>query len=322
MSVSLLEPSQWASGLGARLRLLQASFADDDDALRRDYLEEEIERELQSVPPSRKKEYLDALAARFPEGEGATAQVVDLIPAADADTPSVTPEGLTAQLIALSDSMTEQQRREIGLRLQAAGFAVAVAVQTPAETDEVPAELQKKLGLSPDQTLDRKRAIRLVSALIDLVVTMDQVSWQVWKSIAPNSRVRRDPGAAGDLRKIAGPFLVGDSEVSTAQVLQLLDKSRQLVAGLVAAVGSAGEVFARQYLTRFSPQNIKEAADAEPGFFVGPEQKCWRKYTQLFNEMTGTVIESEIANAIAKRAEDLILGAERAAANPASGARY
>jgi hypothetical protein len=308
--------------LGARLRLLQASFADDDAALRRDYLEEEIERELQSVPSSRRQEYLDALAERFPEGEGATSQVIDLVPSAEADMPSVTPEGLTAQLIALADTMSDQQRREIALRLQAAGFAVAVAVQAPAETDEVPAELQKKLGLSPEQALDRKRALRLVAALIDLVVTMDQVAWQVWKNIAPNSRVRRDPGPAGDLRKIAGPFLVGDNEVSTAQVLQLLDKSRQLVAGLVAAVGSAGEVFARQYLTRFSPQNIKEAADAEPGFFVGPEQKCWRKYTQLFNELSGTVIESEIANAIAKRAEDLILGAERAAGNPPSGVRY
>jgi hypothetical protein len=188
---------------------------------------------------------------------------------------------------------------------------VTLSAASQQETDDIPAELQKKLSLDPNQALDRKRAMRLVAVLIDLVVTMDQVAWNVWKNLAPNSRVRRDPGPTGDLRKVAGPFLVGDPEVSTAQVTQLLDKTRQLIAGLLAAVGATGEAFARQYLTRFSPQSIKEAADAEPGFFIGPEQRCWRKYTQLFNDVSGVTIENEIANAIVKYTEDLIMGGGR-----------
>lgn len=288
--------------------MLQASFADDDAAARRDYLGEEIEREIREIPASRRKTYLEALAERFPAGfenaEPETDEAVVAVPAP----PEETPESLIAQLTALAHNLPEQQRFDFAYRLQAAGFAVTVATAGAGETEEMPPELQKKLSLDPAQTLDRKRAIRLVAVLIDLVVTMDQVAWQVWKNLAPNSRVRRDPGPTGDLRKLAGPFLVGDPEVSTAQVTQILDRTRQLIAGLLAAVGATGEAFARQYLTRFSPQAIKEAADAEPGFFVGPEQKCWRKYTQVFNELSGVTIENEIANAIVKYTEDLILG--------------
>ena len=209
----------------------------------------------------------------------------------------------------MAATLSEAEREDITNQLLSVGLAARVSSGTaPADTEEVPAELQKKLGLDPNQTLDRKRALRLVAVLIDLVVTMDQVAWNVWKNLAPSSRVRRDPGPTGDLRKLAGPFIIGDPEVSTAQVTQLLDKTRQLIAGLLAAVGATGEAFARQYLTRFSPRSIKEAADAEPGFFIGPEQKCWRKYTELFNEVSGVTIENEIANAIVKYTEDIILG--------------
>jgi hypothetical protein len=299
--------------------MLQASFADDDAAARRDYIAEELEREIREIPASRRKAYLEALAERFPGWESATVPADELVPEA-APIVDSSPESLVMQLTALAGTLSDADRREMADRLQEAGFALTVTLSAASqETDDIPAELQKKLSLDPNQALDRKRAMRLVAVLIDLVVTMDQVAWNVWKNLAPNSRVRRDPGPTGDLRKVAGPFLVGDPEVSTAQVTQLLDKTRQLIAGLLAAVGATGEAFARQYLTRFSPQSIKEAADAEPGFFIGPEQRCWRKYTQLFNDVSGVTIENEIANAIVKYTEDLILGGGRPPSNGPGG---
>ncbi len=305
MTAPLSDEVQWATNVGSRLRLLQASFADDESAVRRDYLAEEIEREIREIPDSRRKTYLEALAERFPQGESVS------IPTPAAAPAEMSPESLVAQLSALAPTLSESQRRELSYRLQDAGFAVAVPVASAGETDEIPPELQKKLALDASQTLDRKRALRLVAVLIDLVVTMDQVAWQVWKNLAPNSRVRREGGATGDLRKMAGPYLTGDTEVNYAQVAQLLDRTRQLVAGLLAAVGATGDAFSKQYLSRFSPQSIKEAAEKDGGFFVGPEQRCWRKYTQLFSEVTGATIESEIAAAIVNYTEDLILGPSR-----------
>lgn len=320
MTANLPEASEWAATVGARLRLLQASFADGETEERREYLEEEIELGLREVPAGRRAAYLTALSERFPVGLGVDLppeEVVREAPAgASMSASPESPEALVAALSGLADALTPQERTRFAKDLQEAGYLLAVAMPAAADTEEVPAELQKKLGLAADQRLDRKRALRLVGVLIDLVVTMDQVGWQVWRDLAPNSRVRRDPGVAGDLRKLAGPFLLGDNEVSTAQIVQLLDKTRQLIVGLVAAVGSAGETFARQHLSRFSPQSIKAAADAEPGFFIGPEQKCWRKYLQLFNEISGVTIESDIASAIVQRAEQLILGGAGGGAAP------
>jgi hypothetical protein len=305
----LSDEAVWAAGVGTRLRMLQASFADDDAAARRDYLAEEIERNVREIPASRRKAHLEALAERFPEWGNASSVEEENVEAEPAPVAGPSPATLAAQLVELAATLSEDEREDITNQLLSVGLAARVSSgAAPQETDEVPPELQKKLALDPTQTLDRKRAIRLVAVLIDLVVTMDQVAWNVWKNLAPNSRVRRDPGPTGDLLKLAGPFIIGDPEVSTAQVTQLLDKTRQLIAGLLAAVGATGEAFARQYLTRFSPRSIKEAADAEPGFFIGPEQKCWRKYTELFNEVSGVTIENEIANAIVKYTEDLILG--------------
>ena len=320
MIAHLSDEALWAVELGGRLRTLQASFADDDGGARRDYLAEEIERAIREVPAGRRKSHLTALSGHFPEGAAESNDVSfdeATLPSAPVEVAAPqTPASLVAQLTAMAGTLSAAERRALAMQLNDAGFTIAAPSSGGAEeTEEMPAELQKKLALDPSQALDRKRAIRLVAVLIDLVVTLDQVAWQVWKNMAPNSRLRRDPGPVGDLRKIVGPYLVGDEEVSTAQVAQLLDRTRQLIAGLLAAVGATGQAVARQYLTRFSPQAIKEAADAEPGFFIGPEQKCWRKYTQIFNDVSGVTIENEIANAIVKYTEDLILGSGR----PSSG---
>lgn len=290
--------------------MLQGSFADDDPAGRREYLTEEVERALRGVPSARKSVYIEALAERFPTGTAPEPQPVQ---APDSPAPArESAESLVSRLADVASQLPESERLSLTYRLQQAGFNVVIpAAATASTTEEIHPELEKKLALQPGQPLDRQRALKLAAVLLDLVVTMDQLAWNLWKSLAPNSVVRRDPGPTGDLRKIAGPYIVGDHEVSTAQITQLLDKTRQLTAGLLAAIGSTGESFARQYLARFSPHNIKEMADSEPGFFIGPEQKCWRKYLELFNEVSGATIENEITSAIVKYTEDLILGANR-----------
>jgi protein-tyrosine-phosphatase len=319
MIPQLSDEISWAMRVGARLQMLQASFADDDAAARTGYVEEEIERALREVPAARRPAYLQALAERFPSWE--TRAPVRSASASQSSAPREsapeTPEALVNRLTAMAAELSNDARWTLSYRLQQAGFSISVpSAATAAEADEVPPELQKRLSIEAGQTIDRKRALRLTAVLIDLVVTMDQVSWSLWKNLAPNSIVRRDPGPTGDLRKLAGPYLLGDNEVSTTQLTQVLDKTRQLMAGLLAAIGATGEAFARQFLSRYSPQAIKELAEAEPGFFIGAEQKCWRKYIEAFNELSGVAIENEIAATIAKYTENLILGSGRSSAPP------
>ena len=315
MIPQLSDEISWAVRVGARLQMLQASFADDDAAARTGYVEEEIERAIREVPAARRAAYLAALAERFPSWESrAPAPSPAASQTAAPQEPTVeTPEALVNRLAGMAANLSNDARWSLSYRLQQAGFSISVPSGAAAsEADEVPPELQKRLSIEAGRTIDRKRALRLTAVLVDLVVTMDQVSWSLWKNLAPNSIVRRDPGAIGDLKKLAGPYLLGDNEVSTTQLTQVLDKTRQLIAGLLAAIGATGETFARQFLSRYSPQAIKELAEAEPGFFIGSEQKCWRKYIQVFNELSGVAIENEITGAIAKHTENLILGSGRA----------
>jgi hypothetical protein len=291
------------------LRLIQASFAEDDAATRQQYLAEEIARALKTVPPARRRPYLQALAERFPSWGGAPSAQAEVAPAID-----LSPEELVARLVEVAPYLSIEQKRALAQQLESAGLAAsrpAAGAAPAAASESVPEELSKKLGIEPGQALSQLRVLRLIAVLSDFSVTLDQLSWNVWKQIAPKSIVRREGGADGDFRKIAGPYLTGDDEVSTAQISQVVDKTRQLIAGLLAAVGSTGESFARQFLGRVSPSAIKEKADAESGFFIGPEQKCWRKYLETFNDINGVSIEKEIAEILARDTEQLILGKGR-----------
>lgn len=303
--------ASWAADLSARLRALQSSFADDNSAERQQYLTEEIGRALQEVPPADRAVRLQALAECFP--------VWDEAPVASSAPPSVeedSPEEAARKLIAFAPQLSEPGRAVISRQLAAAGFeirsasAAAPAAQAAMDFGAIPPELQKRLGLEPGQTLDSARVLRLVASLSEFMVTLDHLAWSVWKNLTPNSIVRRDSGETGDFRRIAAPYLLGDAEVSTAQINLAVDKTRQLIAGLLAAIGATGETFARQFLTRFSPVAIKEAADADAGFFLGPEQKCWRRYIALFNETSGAAVEQELSKIVVKYTESLITGTD------------
>jgi hypothetical protein len=304
------EDVEWASGLAGQLRLIQSSFADDDAPTRQQYLSEEIARAIKGVSPTKRRAYLQALAERFPAWEGAPA-------AKDAPAAEFTPEELVARLVEAAPYLSIGQRRLLAEQLEAAGLVAAQPTPAGAlpiavsASEPVPEELQKKLGIEPGQALSQLRVLRLIAVLTEFSVTLDQLSWNVWKQVAPKSIVRRETGPESDFRKIAGPYLTGDDEVSTAQISQVVDKTRQLIAGLLAAIGSTGESFARQFLSRVAPSAIKEKADAESGFFIGPEQKCWRKYLETFNEISGVSIEKEIAGILATNTEELILGKGR-----------
>lgn len=296
----------WATNLGARLRALQASFADDPAEERQRYLAEELGRALQEVPLSERPARLHALAERFPVWDNSGAASRGMLAVEE------TPEELVRRLVAMGPQLSEEQRAALARELAAGGFPLAPAQSTslePIASGELPAELQKRLGLEPEQVLDTARVLRLIAALVECMVTLDYVAWNVWKKLTPQSLVRRDPGATGDFRKLAASFLLGDPEVNNAQINQCVDKTRQLIAALLAAIGATGENFARQFLARFSPVTIRTEAEAEPGFFLGPEQKCWRRYNALFNETSGVAIEQEIAKIVVKYVESLITGA-------------
>jgi len=80
-------------------------------------------------------------------------------------------------------------------------------------------------------------------------------------------------------------------------------------AGLLGAVGRAGNTFARERARLFDPNAIEADARGEKKWNESLEFACWRKYVQLCKEYGAEpVIEKGIQEAMAKAAENLLLG--------------
>lgn len=304
-TAALAEPGEWAATLGNRLKYLQANLAEETPDNRQNYLEEELRRSLQAIPASKRGLYLDALAERFPTWE--LAAVVVNSPAA---VTQQTPEEITKSFLQIAPELSGEQRETIKRRLAELGFIVIT--NKPIEGDAL-VEVQAKLKLTPEDPIDPQRLGKLFAALAEVMMTIDQLAWNVWRTAAPKSTIRRD-SSQGDLRLMVRRALTGDVELSTAQVQKQLESTRQLVAGLLAGLGPAGKNFARRYHERYAPDAIREAVRTEgggSGLFANLEAKCWKKYTELATELNDATIENDVQNAVVKYAEDLIRGAPR-----------
>ena len=216
-----------------------------------------------------------------------------------------TVQELVEELFSRVNELSKEDKSELAARMESIGLTGAWL-----RVLSLPPELRGKLGLTPDQPLDEERLCKLLAALLEMVAALDQLTWNLWKTIAPQSAVRRDSGEAS--RRVFGRYLAGDREVATLQVTQMLERTRQLLAGLLSAIGPAGETYARNHLETFAPEKIRATADAgSPGFLSNVEQKCWRRYLTLANELNGPAVEKQIVDAIVGYAEQIVLGSKR-----------
>ena len=296
------EARAWAEKVASRLWMLQTSFADDPPSARHEYLVEEIERSIKDVVESRRSEYMAALMERFPGPERIDAPYFK---PPETETVDRSPQEVADELIARLPEFSNEAKAALVQRLQALGLFVS-----PSNGIELPLELLGKLGMSPKETLDEERLIKLFTALLEMVVTLDHLIWNVWKNIAPKSNMRREQGGENPRRTI-GRYLSGDREVATLQITQMLEKTRQLTAGLLSAIGPAGEMFARKHLEKFAPEKIRAGVESKsPGFISNVELKCWRRYVELAADLSGQAVETQIVDGIVAYTEELISRSE------------
>ena len=300
MDSYLTEEALWASGLAARLKLLQANFADDAPATRQSYLTEEIDRAIKNVVPAKRKLYLQALAERFPAWQAPQAAPVAPTPAV---TPSESPSELLERFIQVMGSLPPEVKGDFLRQLQEAGLV-------PRDNGggafmELAPEAQKKVGLPPNVPLNVERAIKLLVVNCEAILALDQLGWTLWKQMATKSAIRKDV----EMAKLTGQYLGGDSEVSTQQLVQALEKTRRLIAGLMGAVGRAGNTYAKKQVARLSPEVIEDLARIERKWTESVEQTAWRIYVRLAKEhLSEPAIENGIQEAMVKVAEDLMTG--------------
>ena len=296
---ALAEPGPWAASLGERGKYLQSSLASETPQDRQVFLEEELRRALLTVPAAKRGAYLDAIAARYPAWE--TAAVFVNNPAKVA---RQTPDEVITAFLNLAPQLTGPQREEVKQKLAALGLVVPSAqpIDGEALTD-----VQAKLKMEATDKIDAQRLAKLFAIYADAMLTLDQLAWNVWRNAAPKSAIRRDT-TQGDLRTVTRRALAGDAAITPAQVQKQLEASRLLVAGLLAGLGPAGKNFSRRYTQSYTPDAIREVVRAEGG---KSDALFWKKYTELAAQLSETVIEDDVQEAVVKYAEDLIRGSNK-----------
>ena len=296
----------WAANTASRLRYLQANFADDSRENRESFLEDELKKLLDPVPASKRQPYLDALAEKFPTWESLATASAE--PAA-ADTGEMSPEDVWSLFLKTLPRYSLEQREMIQRRLADAGFVHIASDSLDADSL---GEITQKLKLSPSDKIDAARLGKLFAALAEVCIMTDQLAWNVWKGLAPKSTIRRD-GSAGDLRTALRRSVTGDAEVSSVQIGQQLEKMRQLIAGLLASLGPAGKNFARRFQSRYAPEAIRDIVKMEGGssIFGNADSRLWKKYTELAGEISEGSIQTDMMDAVAQYAEELMKGGQR-----------
>ena len=297
---AVADPGAWASALGERWKYLQSNLAAEPAETRQVLLEEEMRRVLANVPAAKRGACLEALAAKYPQWELAAVSLN--APAAAA---RMKPDELIAAFLNLVPQLNAEQREALKKQLAAAGLVQPTTA--PLEGDAL-TDIQTKLKLDADDKIDAQRLGKLFAIYAEAMLILDQLAWNLWKTAAPKSAIKRDT-TQGDLRTVTRRALTGDSNITPAVVHKQLESSRLLIAGLLAGLGPAGKNFSRRYIQHYAPDSIREAAQAEGA--GKSDALLWKKYTELASQLSETVIEDDVQEAVVKYAEELIRGSTK-----------
>lgn len=297
---AIADPNAWASSQGERWKYLQTSLAGEQPQTRQVLLEQEMRRVLQAVPADKRGACLDALAAKYPQWD--LAAITMNQPAATA---RLQPDEVIAAFLDLVPQLSGGQREQVKQKLAAAGLVLPAAA--PVEGEAL-TDIQAKLKLDAEDKIDTQRLGKLFALYAEAMLILDQLAWNLWRTAAPKSAIKRDT-TQGDLRTVTRRALTGDANITPAVVHRQIEATRLLIAGLLAGLGPAGKNFSRRYMQHYAPDAIREVVQAEGG--GRSDAALWKKYTELASQLSETVIEDDVQDAVVKYAEDLIRGSSK-----------
>lgn len=303
---------QWAASVAQRLKLVQANWVGEDASTRREYLAGELSRSLDGVPSSERPAFLSELGQHFPQwhqSEGATAVSSN---ASGSAAPASAEEAM-AHFLHLARDLPETEKHLFGERLRAAGFTppTAAAIEAGESEDlfDLGPEVIRRLRLKPGTAINSGRVLRLLTHMLESVLAIDDLVWNLWQKIAPQSEIRRKSRA--DLRFLVGAYLSNDTKVSFSEVTEAMQMSRKVNTSILGALGPLGRTFAKRYQEKVSPEAVREAIDLEGGggFLKAKAVQYWQKYEEVSKDMDDQAVARMIQEILASYAEELMLGA-------------
>jgi len=284
MTVLTEQETDWVDSVAGRLRLIHADAAAKPEQERLGYLQEEVARNLKSVPPANQRRYLEALLARFPvrgQVPSLSAASAPVPPPAPTPAPAKepdTPQETIERFFAVVGKLPEAERAYVVRRVFEAGLA-RVDLESPVD---VPDEWRQKLGLQANQRPRLRELSELAVMLTDMFSRLDQTALTVMRELSPRSKLLRRPE---DFRAATARFVTGGGE----PLDPYLRAGAGLLGGMLTAILSAGKDFARQHWDLLSPSNINQTVEEDGEYskmVVGKSKQhcCWEKYRLLFEE--------------------------------------
>ena len=294
------------AALASRLRLLQVDLADVAPQQRQEHLAEELERVLAEQTADQRLATLRELMGHFPAFEPARPDADE----AEAQEP-VEPEHLSdpswlvTRLLELAPELDESQKRAVAQRL-----AEADLVPPPRHeswSPEVEAEARRKFQLGEEAVLDPQRALQMAGELAELTINIERIVRSTWREVAPKSELLSNRRLQAQL----SAYVAGDEEVSRTQVIEELERVRQMAAGLVAAVGQVGRQFVARYASKYAPMEIETLARQDKRWHESADVACWRKFKELAESMDEAAMEREVKQIITDYTTSLVKGLNR-----------
>ncbi len=297
--------NQWAAGVAQRLKMIQSNWAEEDLAVRQDYIREEVSRSLEQVSASERPACLQALQRYFPARSTPQTTVVR----ETTEPPSL--DESCSSFLSLYKAADDEDKAMIMKRLEGAGIVVGTSSEPQASDDEMldlGPDVIRRLRLKPGSQINSARVLKLMVHLLDAVLSIDDLVWNLWKKVAPNSSIKRKHRA--DLRTQIGGYLTNNPNISFSDVSESMDMSRRVNTSLLGALGPLGRNFASRHSAKFSPSAIEEAVELEGGggFLKAKAVQCWQKYEELSNDMDETAVNQLLNELLSSYAEELMVG--------------
>jgi hypothetical protein len=299
--VRVIEPTsergKRLAALSARLRVLHSELAGQDAELRSEQLQDEVKRAISGLAPNEREPFLLALMEQFPSwSEGLTPAAPPPAMAAAAPAAEIRdPKVLVDKLIENSRFLSDSDRAAITQKLAGAGFAV---VQVKESAGGLPAaemvEFKKALQIPADQDVSAARVVETASILAEFLLKLEPWACTYWRDLAPDAKNT----VFQTLNKELPRFVSGDEKVTKEVIQKSAYRLRSLVSLLMKGVMEAGRQFARDHLTKYSMDAIKQAAPRE--MFKADEYRYWKQYERLMEGVDGSSIELRLKQVIAK----------------------
>jgi len=290
--MSMTPVQKWALELSNQIKAIQTSWADDDAEVRRDMIQQELERALGKLSSHERDDRLHALRSHFPVPDGGEVRLVEVTREAPAR--QVTVEEALDLLVKSAPQLSDSQRRVYSEKLAAAGFRVdrRVEVAAPAPPsasagavdgmERLPDPLVRKLGLKGEHNTYPTQVFNTLLELADCVFAMGGAAGQV---VAEMRRRAGEPpaGREEDVRAVVAQYLVDQSGASLERMRLAVTRTRMRLAGFLEVPAVLPRDLCESART-IDPETIVQVVTREkqPGFMANKEKMYWDRYLWLW----------------------------------------